>query len=37
MCVRSHRDAERAGEPEIGELEVVVLIDQQVLWLEVAV
>ena len=37
MCVRSHRNAEGAGQAEVGELQVVVLADQQVLRLEVTV
>ena len=37
MRVRSHRDAESAGEAKVGKLKVVVLVDQQVLRLEVAV
>ena len=34
--VRSHGNAERARKPEVGELEVVIRIDQQILRLEVA-
>ena len=37
MCVRSHWNAEGACKAEVGELQVVVLADQQVLWLEVTV
>ena len=37
MCVGSHRNAEGARKAEVGELQVVVLTDQQVLRLEVTV
>ena len=37
MCVGSHRNAEGACKAEVGELQVVVLTDQQVLRLEVTV
>ena len=37
MCVGSHRNAKRASKAEVGELQVVVLADQQVLRLEVTV
>ena len=36
VCVRSHGDAERARESEVGQLEVVMFIDQKILRLEVA-
>lgn len=35
MRVRAHRDPERPREPKVGELEVVVLVDEQVLRLQV--
>jgi hypothetical protein len=35
--VRPERDAKRPGEPKVGELEVAVLVDEQVLGLEIAV
>ena len=34
--VRAHGDAKRAGEPKIGQLEVVPLVDEEILRLEVA-
>ena len=36
MRVRAHGDAKRAGEPKIGQLEVVPLVDEEILRLEVA-
>lgn len=36
MRVCPHGNAERAREPEVGQLEVVIRIDQQILRLEVA-
>jgi hypothetical protein len=37
VSVRPERDAKRSGEPKVGELEVAVLVDEQVLGLEIAV
>ena len=37
MRVRPKGDTESASETEIGEFKVVVLIDQEVLWLQVSV
>ena len=37
MRICPHGNAERASEPEVGELEVVIFIDQKILRLEVAV
>jgi hypothetical protein len=38
MCICPDGNAKCAGQPEVGELQVVVLlIDEQVLWLQVAV
>ena len=37
MRIGAQRDAERAREPEVAELEVVVRVDERVLRLEVAV
>ncbi len=36
MSVRSHGNAERPSKAEVSELEVVIFIDQKILWLEVA-
>ena len=36
MCVGPQRDAECSGETKVGELEVALAVDQQVLWLEIA-
>ena len=38
MRIRAHGNAERASQPEVCKLEVVVdCVDEQILWLEVAV
>ena len=36
MSVRSHGNAECSRKTEVSKLEVVIFIDQQILWLEVA-
>lgn len=37
MCVRPQRDAERTRETKVGQLEVAVAVDEQVLRFEVTV
>jgi hypothetical protein len=37
MRVSPHRNTECPGEPKISQLQVVAFVDEEVLWLEVAV
>lgn len=37
MGVGAHRDTEGASKTEVSELEVIMLVDEQILWLQVAV
>lgn len=37
MSVGTHRNTKGASKTEIGELEIIILVDEQILWLQVTV
>ena len=37
MCVCPHRNSKCSGESKVSKLEIVVLVDEKVLWLEISV